>query len=94
MLRRSVSTAFLSGSLLLGSLLLAPSPSTLLAKAVGEFATITAVDARRGTATLQTSGGETFTVPKDRSWTVGTRVLCDRVSDGTPHYLERCLVWQ
>jgi hypothetical protein len=94
MLRRYVSTAFLTGSLLFGSLFLAPSPSTLLAKAVGEFATITAVDARRGMATLQTQGGETFTVPKDRSWSVGTRVLCDRVSDGTPHYLERCLVWQ
>ena len=94
MLRRYVSTAFLSGSLLLGSLFLTSSSSTLLAKAVGEFATITAVDARRGTATLQTQGGETFTMPKDRSWAVGTRVLCDRVSDGTPHYLERCLVWQ
>jgi hypothetical protein len=94
MLRRSGSTAFLTGSLLFGSLLLAPSPSTLLAKAVGEFATVTTVDARRGTATLQTQGGETFTMSKDRSWAVGTRVLCDRVSDGTPHYLERCLVWQ
>jgi hypothetical protein len=94
MLRRYVSTAFLSGSLLLGSLLVAPSPSTLLAKAVGEFATVTAVDARRGVATLQTQAGETFTVTKDSSWTVGTRVLCDRVSDGTPHYLDRCLVWQ
>jgi len=94
MLRRYVSTALLSGSLLFGSLFLASSPSTLLAKAVGEFATITAIDARRGIATLQTQGGETFTVSKDRSWTVGTRVLCDRVSDGTPHYLERCLVWQ
>jgi hypothetical protein len=80
--------------LLLGSLFLASNPSTLLAKAVGEYATITAVDGRRGTATLQTQGGETFTMRKDRSWTVGTRVLCDRVSDGTPHYLERCLVWQ
>jgi hypothetical protein len=94
MLRRYVSTAFLSGSLLFGTLFLAPSPSTLLAKAVGEFATVTAVDARRGTATLQTQAGETFTMSKDSAWTVGTRVLCDRVSDGTPHYLERCLVWQ
>jgi hypothetical protein len=94
MLRRSISTAFLSGSLLLGSLFLASGPSTLLAKAVGEFATVTAVDARRGTATLQTQTGETFTLPKNSSWAVGTRVLCDRVSDGTPHYLERCLVWQ
>ena len=94
MLRRYISTAFLTSSLLFGSLILAPSPSTLLAKAVGEFATVTAVDARTGIATLQTPAGETFTVSKDRSWTVGTRVLCDRVSDGTPHYLDRCLVWQ
>jgi hypothetical protein len=75
-------------------LILASHLSMLQAKAVGEFATVTTVDARRGTATLQTQGGETFTLPKDSSWTVGTRVLCDRVSDGTPHYLERCLVWQ
>ena len=94
MLRRYVSTAFLSGSLLLGSLFLASSPSTLLAKAVGEFATVTAIDSRTGLATLQTQGGETFILAKDRSWAVGTRVLCDRVSDGTPHYLDRCLVWQ
>ena len=94
MLRRYVSTAFLTSSLLFGSLVLAPSSSTLLAKAVGEFATVTAIDSRTGLATLQTPGGETFNVSKDRSWSVGTRVLCDRVSDGTPHYLDRCLVWQ
>jgi len=94
MLRRYVSTAFLSGSLLFGSLFLAPSPITLLAKAVGEFATVTVVDARTGMATLQTQGGETFNMPKNSLWKVGTRLLCDRVSDGTPHYLERCLPWQ
>jgi hypothetical protein len=94
MLRRYASTALLSGSLLFGSLFLAPSPSTLLAKAVGEYVTVTAVDARKGTATLQTQTGETFTLMKDSTWTVGTRLLCDRVSDGTPNYLDRCLVWQ
>ena len=47
MLRRYVSTAFLSGSLLFGSLFLAPSLSTLLAKAVGAFATVIAIDSRR-----------------------------------------------
>jgi hypothetical protein len=45
-------------------------------------------------ATLQTDGGETFAVPKDSPWKVGMKLLCDRVSDGTPHYLERCLPWQ
>jgi hypothetical protein len=94
MLQRYVSTAFLSGSLLFWFLFLAPSPNTLLAKAVGEFATVVAVDDRMGVATLQTQAGETFTMLKDSLWTVGTRVLCDRVSDGTPHYLHRCLVWQ
>jgi hypothetical protein len=94
MLRRYVSTAFLTGSLLFGSLFLAPSPSTLLAKAVGEFVTITAIDGRTGMATLKTDGGEVFAVPKDSFWKVGLRMLCERVSDGTPHYLERCLVWQ
>ena len=94
MLRRYVSTAFLTSSLLFGSLVLAPSPSTLLAKAVGEFVTVTAIDGRTGIATLKTDGGEVFTVPKESLWTVGLRMLCDRVSDGTPHYLERCLPWR
>ena len=94
MLRRYVSTAFLSGSLLFGSLLLAPSPSTLLAKAVGAFATVVAIDGRTGMATLQTDGGEMFVVAKDSPWKVGMKLLCDRVSDGTPHYLDRCLPWQ
>jgi hypothetical protein len=95
MLRRYVSTALLTGSLLFGFLLLAPSSGTLLAKAVGVFATVTAIDARKGVATLQTvEGGEVFTVLSDRIWKVGMRLQCDRVSDGTPHYLERCLPWQ
>ena len=92
MLRRYVSTAFLSGSLLFGSLVLAPSPSTLLAKAVGAFATVVAIDGRM--ATLQVDGGEMFAVAKDSTWKVGMKLLCDRVSDGTPHYLDRCLPWQ
>jgi len=94
MLRRYVSTAFLSGYLLFGSLLLAPSPSTLLAKAVGAFATVVAIDGRTSMATLQTDGGEMFAVPKDSSWKVGMKLLCDRVSDSTPNYLDRCLPWQ
>jgi hypothetical protein len=93
MLRRYVSTALLTGSLVFGSLLLAPSPSTLQARAVGAFATITTIDARTGMATLQVEGGETFAMPKETLWKVGTRVLCERVSDGVPHYLARCLVW-
>jgi len=93
MLRRYVSTALLMGSLVFGSLLLAPSPSTLQAKAVGVFATISAIDARTGIATLQVDGGESFAVPKDRTWQVGMRLLCERVSDGIPHYLQGCLSW-
>ncbi|HEY5864911.1 MAG TPA: hypothetical protein VI542_05080 [Candidatus Tectomicrobia bacterium] len=92
MLRRYVSTAFLSGSLLFGSLVLAPSPSTLLAKAVGAFATVVAINGSM--ATVQTDGGEMFAVAKDSTWKVGMKLLCDRVSDGTPHYLDRCLPWQ
>jgi hypothetical protein len=94
MLRRYVSTALLSGSLLFGSLVLAPSPSTLLAKAVGAYATVVAIDSRKGIATLQTDGGEMFSVMNESPWKVGMKLLCDRVSDGTPHYLERCLPWQ
>jgi hypothetical protein len=92
MLRRYVSTAFLSGSLLFGSLVLAPSPSTLLAKAVGAFATVIAIDGPM--ATLQVDGGEMFVVAKDSPWKVGMKLLCERVSDGIPHSLERCLPWQ
>jgi len=92
MLRRYVSTAFLSGSLLFGSLVLAPSPSMLLAKAVGAFATVVAINGPM--ATVQTDGGEMFAVAKDSTWKVGMKLLCDRVSDGTPHYLDRCLPWQ
>jgi hypothetical protein len=35
-----------------------------------------------------------FSVMNESPWKVGMKLLCDRVSDGTPHYLERCLPWQ
>jgi hypothetical protein len=92
MLRRYVSTALLTASLF-ALLLLVASPSTLLAKAVGVFATVTAIDTRTGMATIQVDGGDTFTLAKETLWKVGMRLQCDRVSDGVPHYLERCLVW-
>jgi hypothetical protein len=93
MLRRYVSTAFLTGSLVFGSLFLAPSPNTL-ATAFGVFATVIAIDGRTGIATLKTDAGEIFSLQKDNLMKVGMRVLCDRVTDGTPNYLERCLPWQ
>lgn len=89
MLRRFASTALLTGSLMCGLLSTATTPSTLHANAIGVIATVAAIDAR-GIATLKTDEGETFTIAKASLWTVGTRVLCERVADTTPHYVQHC----
>lgn len=94
MLRRYVSTALFTGSLMFGLLLLAPGPNTLQANGIGVFATITAIDPRTSIATLATDGGEVFTIAKDSLWKVGTRVECERVADKTPAYVQHCLLWQ
>ena len=94
MLRRYVSTALLTSSLMFGLLLLAPGPNTLQANGVGVFATVTAIDPRSGVATIATDGGEVFTIAKDSLWKVGTRVECERVADRTPSYVQHCLLWQ
>jgi len=94
MLRRYISTAIFTGSLMFGLLLLAPGPNTLQANAIGVIATITAIDSRTGIATLATDGGETFTMVKEGVWKVGTRVECERIADNTPVQLRHCLPWQ
>jgi len=94
MLRRYVSTALFTGSLLFGLLLLAPGPNTLRANAIGVIATITAIDSRTGVATLATDGGEVYAMVKEGLWKVGTRVECERIADTTPTQLRHCLPWQ
>jgi len=94
MLRRYISTALLTGSLMFGFLLLTPGPTTLLANGIGVIATIKAIDPQTGIATLLTDGGEMFTMAKDSLWQIGTRVECERVADTTPARLRHCLPWQ
>ena len=94
MLRRYISTALLTGSLMFGLLLLAPGPNALQANAIGVFATITAIDPRSDVATLTTDGGEVYTMVKEGVWKVGSRVACERIADTTPNQLRHCLPWQ
>ena len=93
MLRFYTSTALLTSSLLLGLLFLPPAHNAS-ARAVGVFATVTAVDTRTGTATLTTTAGEVYSMPKDSLWNVGSRVQCERVEDSTPVRLQRCQPWE
>ena len=93
MRRRSIVTALCTSTLLMGLLVLSPSPS-VQAHAVGVFATVTAIDAQRGMATLTTDGGEVFPLPKDTLWHVGTRVECERVDNNVPPRLQHCQLWQ
>ena len=93
MLRFYTSTALLTSSLLFGLLFLPPVHNAS-ARAVGVFATVTAVDTRTGTATLTTTAGEVYTMAKDSLWNVGTRVQCERVEDAYPVRLQRCQPWE
>jgi hypothetical protein len=93
MLRFYTSTALLTSSLLLGLLFLPPVHNAS-ARAVGVVATVTAVDARTGTATLTTTAGEVYTLAKDSLWNIGSRVQCERVEDAYPVRLQRCQPWQ
>ena len=92
MRRRSLVTALCTSTLLMGLVVL--SPSHLQARAVGVFATVTAIDARRGVATLTTDAGEVYPMMKDSLWQVGTRVECERVEDASQLRLQNCLPWQ
>jgi hypothetical protein len=93
MLRFYTSTALLTSSLLLGLLFLPPAHNAS-ARAVGVVATVTAVDARTGTATLTTTAGEVYSMPKASLWNVGSRVQCERVEDSIPVRLQRCQPWE
>ena len=93
MLRFYTSTALLTSSLLLGLLFLPPAYNAS-ARAVGVVATVTAVDTRTGMATLTTTAGEVYSMPKDSLWNVGSRVQCERVEDSIPVRLQRCQPWE
>ena len=92
MLRRYISTAFLTGALLLGLLALSPADNAL-ARATGVVATVTNIDAA-GTATLITDDGELFTMAREGLWQVGSRVECERFTDGEQTRLQHCVPWQ
>src|SRR4249920_455007 len=93
MRRRSLVTALCTSTLLMGLVVLSPS-HYVQARAVGVFATVTAIDASRGIATLTTDAGEVYPLMKDSRWQVGTRVECERVEDAAQLRLQHCLVWQ
>jgi hypothetical protein len=70
------------------------------AGSTGVVATITALDARTGMATLQTEAGEVVELPKYSRWTMGDKVLCDRIEgagvypQGRLSRLQNCRLWQ
>jgi len=94
MLRRYISTALLTGTLMLGFMPLATGPNALLARATGVVATITAIDRPTGATTLTTEAGEVFTMALPGTWKVGDRVECDRVEDAPQVRLQHCQPWQ
>jgi hypothetical protein len=59
----------------------------------GVVATITAVDANTDMATLRTEAGEVFELPKYSRWTMGDKVLCDRIGGGWRSRLQHCWLW-
>jgi hypothetical protein len=60
----------------------------------GAIATITAIDANTGIATLKTEAGEVVKVPKYSRWTMDDKVLCDRIESGYRSRLQHCRLWQ
>jgi len=60
----------------------------------GVVATITALDATTGMATLQTEVGEVFELPKRWQWHVGHKVECDRIDAGARSRLQNCKPWE
>lgn len=61
---------------------------------IGVVATITALDAHTGLATLQTEAGEVFELPKETLWQMGNKVLCDRIEAGRRSRLQHCQPWK
>ena len=59
----------------------------------GVVATITALDATTGMATLKTDEGEVFELPTEWQWHVGHTVECDRIDARRPR-LQDCKLWE
>ena len=60
----------------------------------GVIATITALDARTGVATLQTNTGDVFELPQRAQWHVGHQVLCNQTVDRVRPRLQHCQLWE
>ncbi|MGE3536160.1 MAG: hypothetical protein AB7N91_01840 [Candidatus Tectimicrobiota bacterium] len=91
MVRRYVTTALLSGSLMFG-LLTVFTPSSAQANGIGVYASVTSITPR-GAATLVTEGGETFTTIAGSRWKVGSKLHCNRMTSARV-YVENCQLWQ
>jgi hypothetical protein len=83
MMRQFVQITLLTGTLLVGLVPLAMARKDVVA-------TVTAVDTKTNMATLQTTGGEVFHLPKEERWQVGSTVECERVADAVKPMFIHC----
>lgn len=60
----------------------------------GVVATVTALDANTGMATLQTDAGEVFERRQGWQWHVGHKVLCDRIEAVFRPRFQHCQPWE
>ena len=92
-MRSIVQIAVLTGTLVVGRVpVTLAQQSDAVPVATGVVATITSLDSRTGLATLTTTAGEGFQVPKEGSWKGGDKVACDRLDDARPP-LQDCQPW-
>ena len=86
-----VLTVLLGGALVLGGVPWRPAHAGQSGPVLTEVvATITAIHASNGTATLQTKSGEVYKLPKETSWKVGSQVECQRIEEGPLAMLQQC----
>jgi|SoiMethySBSTD1v2_1073268.scaffolds.fasta_scaffold114377_4 hypothetical protein len=86
-----VLTVLLGGALVLGGVTWRPAHAGQSGPVLTEVvATITAIHASNGTATLQTKSGEVYKLPKETSWKVGSQVECQRIEEGPLAMLQQC----
>ena len=94
MRRPFIATTLMTTTLVLGLLTLSLAQRGTVPGSIGAIATITAINAKTGMATLTTENGEVFEVWKGWRWKVGDKVECDRI-DGAPRpRLQDCKPWQ
>ena len=86
-----VLTVLLGGALVLGGVTWRPAHAGQSGPVLTEVvATITAIHASNGTATLQTKSGEVYKLPKETAWKVGSQVACQRIEEGPLAMLQQC----